>query len=95
MVFIAEPTVNEPIERFLTERPMLPRGLADHVTAVKVSRARIGERLGLVGSRLDTHSVSERVKHVAPPVLDISFNNDYYNNRLLKERKLLFYSQRL
>ena len=84
VVFVAEPTVDEPVECFLIERPVLPRGRADHVATVKVSGARIGERLRLVGSRFDTHRVGERVKHVASPLPDISFNNSCYINRLLK-----------
>ena len=69
MVFVAKPTVNKPVERFLAERPMLPGCLADHVAAAEVSGARVGERLRLVGSRFDTHRVGERIKHVASPPL--------------------------
>ena len=87
VVFIAEPTVDKPVECFLAECPIVPRCLADHVAAVEVSGARVGERLRLVGSRFDTHCVGERIKHVASPLPDTSFNNEYYSNRLLKERK--------
>ena len=84
VVFIAEPTIDKLVERFLTECPVLSRCLADHVATVKVSGARVGERLRLVGSRFDTHRVGERVKHVVPPLPNISFSNRYYNNILLK-----------
>ena len=86
VVFVAEPAVNELVECFLAKRPMLPRCLADHVATVEIGGACIGECLGLVGSRFDTHCVGKRIKHVASPLPDISFNNSYYNNRLLKER---------
>lgn len=87
VVFIAEPTIDKLVERFLTECPVLPRCLADHVATVKVSGARVGERLRLVGSRFDTHRVGERIKYVASPLPDISFNDCCYSNRLLKESR--------
>ena len=89
VVFVAEPTVNEPVECFLAERPMFPRCLAGHVATVEIGGARVGERLRLVGSRFNTHRVGKRIKHVASPLPDISFNNGYYNNRLLKGREAI------
>ena len=83
-VFVAEPAVDEPVERFLIECPVFPRCLAGHVAAVEIGGACVGERLGLVGSSFDTHRVGERIKHVASPLPDISFNNSCYINRLLK-----------
>ena len=87
VIFVAEPTVDEPVECFLAKCPIL-RCLADHVAAVKVSGACIGERLRLVGSRFDTHCISERIKHGASPFPDIYFNNKYHDNKLLKGRKV-------
>ena len=84
VVFVAEPTVNKPVERFLTERPMLPRGLADHVATVKIGGARIGERLRLVGSRFDMYCVGERFKHVVSPSPDISFMIRFHLSTLVK-----------
>ena len=69
VVLVAEPTVNKLVERFLTERSMLPHCLADHVATVKVSGARVGECFRLVGSRFDAHRIGKRIKHVESPSL--------------------------
>ena len=74
MVFVSEFTVDEPVECFLAERPVLPGCLADHVATVEVSGTCVGECLRLVGSRFDTHRVGECIKHVVspPPLILIS-----------------------
>ena len=70
VVFVPEPTVNELTKYFLTKRPMIPCGLADHVAAVEISKTRIGKRLRLIGSSFDMHRVSERIiEHIAFPFL--------------------------